>query len=137
MLSQSGRNKDVTAQILGDPRPDRFERSDKIRELVKYSPPPVQGGTRSPYRKKTAKDRIHMCLEAVMEGYSTIPAIRGRVSGSYRSVGEYVGQANRNNWVRVKEIIPVSKSGGRLFVYAITPDGLAELKRVSEQSVVE
>lgn len=133
MLSTSQRQGCVytlTNRLMGDPRPDRFEHSEKVRANVRYSPT-MPDGVRKPYNRVVKKDRTHQCLEAVNEGYTTVEAIREKIGCAYRTTGDHVGQCARNGWIKLKMIVPIP-GGGRVFVYAITEAGRAELERVNK-----
>lgn len=131
MLSTSQRQESaytLTNRLMGDPRPDRFEHSEKVKSNVRYSPSMLDG-FRRPYERAYKKDRIHQCLEAVNEGYTTVQAIQEKLGCAYRTTSDHVTQCAKNGWIKLKMIVPVP-GGGRIFVYTMTETGRAELERV-------
>lgn len=117
----------LTNRIMGDPRPDRFAASEHLRSKVRFAPAKPDSIHRD--NRVTAAQRLHRCLAAVRDGYSTVQAISDKIGMSYRAVGNHMTRARESEWVEATILNPVNGTG-RVYAYTITPAGTAELERV-------
>lgn len=119
-------SKSVTAQLMGDPDPFRFQRSEALKERVKWSPgPQIQVRHR---KHLTGKERVLQAVLAVSKGAKTTDMISASAGISQDMTNNYLKRAVQWGWID-RTMQPNHKSGGRGYVYSLTKEGRAELER--------
>ena len=117
----------LTSRLLGDPRPDRHDHSDMIRATVRWKIP-LQDFRMPHVEHKPMDARVLDCLKALALGYTTSAAIAEALGASRDMTAHYLKRARNCGWVEISSQVN-AKSGGRIYQYALTDAGKAELAR--------
>lgn len=119
----------LTARLMGDPNPHRFDISDRIMRRVSA---PRDHGPRhidKQYEKRgNNKTRIRQVLEALKSGPKTNTEVSGIMGVSDDAAGLYLMRAAKIG-LASRAFIRNVNCGGRRYEYRLTVEGERELGR--------
>lgn len=116
----------LTNRLMGDPRPDRLEASEKARNSAKWRAP--QPAMCNPHRQHvTMSARVHQVMLSIHAGKIEAGTIAEHAGISRDMASVYLKRARNQGFVVCSAVVR-TVSGGRTFHYALTDAGKQYLK---------
>lgn len=118
----------LTNRLMGDPRPDRDAYSDKVKAIAKWKPTGWSAATPCP--PQPVETRIIELLKAIRSGVAQSVTIAEQLGVNRSLISGYLKRARDRDLIMVAEQLNF-KCGGRIYIYALTDKGRAELERAA------